>query len=116
MLPQKHRLKADTDIRATLKHGRRLDTPYIRITYSLHQGPPRIACVAGKSVDKKAVIRHRYQRWMRAAAAVALQGPLRESSYDMVWTAKPAIVRVKNSHALWQSLGPAMDIIYKTKS
>lgn len=84
MLSSKHRLQKTADIQQVIRAGKRVQTPFATL-YILIPAPTthtRIACVAGKRVDKSAVGRHRIQRRLRAAAVALPLTPL--NPYDMV--------------------------------
>lgn len=84
MLPAPSRLRASTDIQRVLRTGKRIHTDIATI-YILSPSPVRhirVACVAGKKVDARAVMRHRVQRKLRAAVSAL---PLKEDhTYDML--------------------------------
>jgi ribonuclease P protein component len=93
MLAANNRLRSDSDIKQTLRQGQRLTTPAARIFYrqKANQAQTRIACVVGVAVDRRAVARHRYQRWLRATAAQVILKLPAGSVFDMVWIAQPGI-------------------------
>ncbi len=85
-------------IQAILRHGQRLETRYATLMVQpMSQGAAEVACVVGKKVHVSSVVRHRYQRLLRAAARPLIQAGLK---YDMVMVAKPEILSVKNLHEL----------------
>lgn len=61
------------------------------------------ACVVGKKVHASSVVRHRYQRLLRAAAQAAAN---KTFAYDMVIIAKPAILKIKKLDELQKELEP----------
>jgi ribonuclease P protein component len=97
MLPRRNRLTKRPEIISALRRGTTFSTPFV----SIHLRPrddqpaPRLAVVVAKKVHASAVQRHRYQRWLRAAAAellLELKNPV-----DMVWVAKPAIAQLSSA-------------------
>lgn len=92
MLAPDNRLTASQDIESVVKSGTRTRAGIVTI-YSAPstKGRIRFACVAGKKVDKSAVVRHGVQRKLRAACRehiTALQG-----SYDIVVVALTPTIR-----------------------
>lgn len=89
-----------------MRSGQRLETPFVSI-YAARSKAPEVACVVGKRVHAHAVVRHRYQRLLREAArALTAQLP---TPHDMVWVAKPEILRVQKLQELYQSLAPYLE-------
>lgn len=112
MLPRLHRLRQTKQIQKVVRSGRCFNTPYVRVC--LHAGETsstRIACVVGKSVDKSAVRRHRYQRWLRQVASDFVAGHPSASPYDMVWIAQPAIANAKAPAAVAAAVIPHLQKI-----
>ncbi len=106
MLPRKNRLVHRKDIRAVLRQGKTVASPFTRI-YCLGAGQTgrgRAALVVGRKVSPKATTRHKYQRWLREIArdVINRQG----ASCDMVWVALPAIAKLKNQNDLRKKLRP----------
>ena len=110
MLPAANRLRGEPDIQATLKTGRRLPTPHVRIFIrpNPHSQTSRFACVVGKRVSRSAVRRHRYQRWLRQVARRALT-TTHTPPVDVVLLANPSITTVKNLSQLVDTI-PVADI------
>lgn len=77
-------------VRVILREGERFETPSLTLVVVSTPGSSgQVACVVGKKVHKSAVVRHRYQRLMRAALAEVLK---KKPAYDMVVMAKPTIL------------------------
>jgi ribonuclease P protein component len=101
VLTRRARLGTQREIRAVMRQGRRVITPWVKIYFQpTDRSELRAACIAGKVVSASAVKRHRYQRWLREVIQRLSQEqpPL---SYDMVWVATPALTAL----ARWQELG-----------
>lgn len=116
MLPRPHRLRQTKQIQAVMRFGQCLHTPYVRIC--THPGATqhtRIACVVGKSVDRSAVRRHRYQRWLREIAQVFLAAQPLSTPYDMVWIAQPAITQVHSLKEVAAQVIPRLQNFYAHK-
>lgn len=85
-------------IQSILRSGHRRDTPSVAVTTAPPIGAtPQIACIVGKKVHASAVIRHRYQRLLRAVGRALVRAGLK---YDMVMVAKPAILNLKKMDEL----------------
>ncbi len=94
MLSKPHRLQSEEEIRAVLRRGVCVSTAGVRICARPATGKSgRTAIVVGKKVDKRAVVRHRYQRWLRELVREHLASPEGLVQYDMVWLAQPSIVK-----------------------
>jgi ribonuclease P protein component len=109
MLPRSNRLTNRRDIISTLRRGRCLKTTFVSIHLLARpdQKSARLAVIVAKTVDSSAVRRHRYQRWLRAAARELL--PTRKQACDMVWVAKPPIARLAGSKELTERIRPLFD-------
>jgi ribonuclease P protein component len=117
MLPRSHRLRQTKQIQYVLRHGRRLNTPYLRIyTHPGATAHTRIACVVGKSVDRSAVKRHHYQRWLRELARAALVAHPKAPPYDMVWIAQPAITQARSLVEVAADVNPRLQNFYAHQS
>ncbi len=104
MLSAGNRLRRRQDVLAVIQRGRLYRTKYLNI-YRLgraDQAGTRLACVVGKKVHQSAVRRHQVQRWLREIARGTIQGM--QDSVDMVWVAKPSIVRITSKTELEQAL------------
>ena len=110
MLPRPHRLHRQDDIIRVVRTGQKIITPYVIIHYLRTTTPSRIACVVGKKVSPSAVIRHRYQRYLRAIAAT-IYPSLSANTYDMVWVGRPSLTQVAKSTVLKDSLLPHLQKI-----
>ncbi|MEX2055234.1 MAG: ribonuclease P protein component [Candidatus Andersenbacteria bacterium] len=110
MLAASNRLRSDSDIKQTLRQGRRLTTPGVRIFYrqKTNQTQTRIACVVGVVVDRRAVARHRYQRWLRVAAAQVIERLPQGSVFDMVWIAQRGITTFQSQQDLTDMVTAAL--------
>ncbi len=77
MLPSSHRLRRRYEVEAILRHGRRFKSSELLLVVRsrVRGGLWRGTVVVGKKVDKRAVIRNRYKRMIRADLA-ELQGKL----------------------------------------
>ncbi|MAF80929.1 ribonuclease P protein component, partial [bacterium] len=101
MLSKQHRLQSEEEIRAVLRRGVCASTAGVRIcALPAADKEGRTAVVVGKKVDKRAVIRHRYQRWLRELVREQLSSSERLSQYDMVWLAQPSISKHTQLNAL----------------
>lgn len=107
MLPKVYRLHRSSDIVSVVRTGKKIITPYVIIhsrkalagaTYT------RVACVVGKKVSPSAVIRHRYQRWLRVVAEKHLLSF--GGVCDMVWVGRSSLLQVKRLADLTSSLKP----------
>lgn len=89
-------------IRIVLRSGQRFETPSTTLVVVSTPSPSgEVACVVGKKVHKSAVVRHRYQRLMRAALA---EVPKKKPAYDMVVMAKPTILSLQKLSELEREL------------
>lgn len=103
MLPAKHRLRHEVDILKVLRHGQRQDHQAATIyTSKSDQTLSRAACIVGKKVSPSAVVRHRYQRWLRELAAEMMKTS--QKPVDVVLVAKPAILQSKSLADLKQAI------------
>lgn len=68
MLPARHRLRRRFEVEAVLKKGRRLRGQYLQCTIRERPrgGASRFTVIVSKKIDKRAVIRNRYKRFIRA--------------------------------------------------
>lgn len=90
MVQRGARLADAQEIKATIRTGRHLNTPYLHIYITQTDKPQsRVACIVSKKVAKLAVHRHRYQRMMRHAASEIIADL--PQTVDMVWIAKGSI-------------------------
>ena len=107
MLSQKNRITKNADISTIKTTGQKINVRHLIIYYKPNPSPdPRFAFVVGKHVHKTAVVRHRYQRWMRGAAkAIA---PHLKQSFDMVWVARPSINQVVSQRQIFQDVGSGL--------
>lgn len=114
MLSPRARLRRSQDIQTTIKHGRSLRTPYVHMYFQSQPNAQniRLACVVSKRVSASAVVRHRYQRLLRAAARQLL--PQLEARWqgDIVLVALPSITAIKSTAELVESLTPYMAQVY----
>lgn len=94
------------DILAAVRQGRKIRTPWVIIHARSHPGGGlgSISCIVGKKVDRRAVARHRYQRWLRELVrAASLQFP---PATDIVIVALPAIRNIVSLADLRSGLTP----------
>lgn len=113
MLAKQARLRTNREISEVVRRGRRLTSPYVRL-YAVRRPAgkvSRVACVVGKRVSASAVVRHRYQRWLRVLARDWVQGRASGTAYDMVWVAQPAMANVKQLAELAASMTPLLQKI-----
>jgi ribonuclease P protein component len=103
VLPDSSRLRRSDDIVTVVRQGYVVQTPYVRV-FALPKltTPSRVACVVGRKVSPQAVIRHRYQRWLRTYARTLLAS-LRAGA-DIVLVGLPALTSVTSLAELEQSL------------
>lgn len=115
MLPTRARLRRAEDIRNTLRLGQRATIKGIRLYARPNPAElaSRVACVVGRSVDRSAVVRHRYQRWLRVLAAEALATTLQRRAYDVVLVALPGIKSYERLQQVRDALLPALKKIVK---
>jgi len=108
MLPRPLRLTKDREIKAVIKDGQRINTPHVGIHYLANSDHPssRLAVIVSKKVAASSVRRHRYQRWLRAAARPIL--PAISSPTDLVLIARPSITSVG-----WAELKRSLDLYLK---
>lgn len=94
MLSRQHRLAATSDIQLVVRSGQLLRTPWVKIYYLTKPNQPasRVACVVGKKVHTRAIIRHHYQRWLRAISR-SLLGVF-STPHDIVLVAQPAVTAI----------------------
>ena len=114
MLSPQARLRRSQDIVATIKHGRVVRTPYVQI-YACQQPDStkvRLACVVSKRVSASAVVRHRYQRLLRAAARQLIPDLQSRWQGNIVLIALPTITTVRKTAELVESLTPYLAQVY----
>jgi len=116
MLPRRNRLTKRHDIVSTLRRGTAFPTPIVAIHVCRRNDPSavRVAVIVAKKVHASAVQRHRYQRWLRTAAAELI--PQLAYSADMVWVAKPAITRLASANDVTAKLSRTFATIKKLSS
>ena len=107
MLATRSRLSRQEDILAVLRGGRIYKTSVAKIYIKASEGgtTSRACVIVGKTVSKKAVTRHRYQRQLRQVAKKIItksKGPV-----DVVIVATPAIIGVKTLRDIIDSVGRA---------
>jgi len=91
MLPQAHRLRLEKDIKTLFARGKSVFGSSVGIKFRANALPvSRFAVVAGVKVSKKAVIRNRLKRQVRAIVHEAL--PQIAPSYDVLLYLKPPAV------------------------
>lgn len=115
MLPRSARLRQTKEIQDVVHYGRRLTSLSVRIY--CHAGKKqvtRVACVVGKTVDRSAVRRHRYQRWLREVVKRLLYERPLPHPYDMVWVAQIAIKQVASQEAVYQEVLPRWEELRNT--
>lgn len=101
MLPRPLRLRRSADIRRVTTTGRRFVTPYFT-AYCLKSStlsPPQAAVVVGKRVHKSAVVRHRYQRWLRALLRHSLTAL--PPGVELVVVGRPDLVSLTSQQLLY---------------
>jgi len=93
MLSRNQRLRDTNDIRDVLRRGVCVTAPSVRLCALPGRG--RGAVIVGKKVHKKAIARHRYQRWLR----ILLREFLSENGvllgYDLVWVGRAGLLKYK---------------------
>jgi len=106
MLGASQRLRSSREIREVVHYGRRIQTPFVRVHFlrKPNQLSSRVACVVGTRVHRSAVVRHRYQRWLRQYAREFLAQQQGAVSYDIVFVAVPAMNTLSRSADLKNSL------------
>lgn len=91
MLPQAHRLRLEKDIKTLFARGKSVFGTFVGIKYRFNRLPiSRFAVVAGIKVSKKAVIRNRLKRQVRAIIHEML--PYISPGYDVLLYLKPFTV------------------------
>lgn len=94
-------------IQSLLRTGEHYETPSTSLVVRpADRKFSQTACVVGKKVHASSVIRHRYQRLLRAAAQAVIKNHL---AYDMVIIAKPAILKIKKLDELKKELEPLFE-------
>lgn len=97
-------MRSTKDISATVRLGRCFNTPYVRWCIKASKvDHSRVACVVGKKVSRRAVDRHRYQRWLREVSRLFLD-VINKEPVDIVFIAKPGMAGVKTQKELHESL------------
>lgn len=112
MLPRANRL-ASQEIKGIIRQGRRISSPFANL-YAIPRAPgqsSRFAFIVSKKVHPHASVRHRYQRLLRYCARQLL-AQLDKTPYDIVWVAKPNLIAISNSHALYDKLEPHLSSLY----
>lgn len=95
-----------------MRSGRCVTVPGIRICALPNQiGVTRVACIAGKKVDRSAVSRHRIQRWLRVVARAMLKEVPAGQGYDMVWLARSDVKQYTSARQLGQGVSQHMSVI-----
>ncbi len=69
MLPKEHRLRRERDFDRVFKNGATITRPPLRAKIARREdaGPARIGVIVGRRVSRRAVVRHRIKRIIRAA-------------------------------------------------
>ena len=89
MLPQAHRLRLEKDIKTLFSRGKSVFGTFVGLKFSKNNLPvSRFAVVAGVKVSKKAVVRNRLKRQVRAIVQEAL--PNIPPGYDVLLFFKPS--------------------------
>lgn len=104
MLPRASRVHRSQDIKQIVRYGNRIITPYMLIYWQQRDAAvsPRIACVVGKKVHKRAYRRHRLQRLLRALARETITHT--KDGAAMVWVGRPNLSDVTGLEQLRQSI------------
>lgn len=88
MLPQAHRLRLEKDIKTLFARGKSVFGSLVGVKFRPHTLPvSRFAVVAGIKVSKKAVVRNRLKRQVRAIVQEVL--PRVACGYDILLYLKP---------------------------
>ncbi|MBI3420655.1 MAG: ribonuclease P protein component [Candidatus Sungbacteria bacterium] len=105
MLATRSRLSRQEDILAVLRGGRIYKSSVAKIYIKGSSSPAisRACVIVGKTVSKKAVIRHRYQRQLRQVAKKIITKST--NPIDVVIIAAPAITGVKTLRDIIHSVG-----------
>ncbi|MBI4592205.1 ribonuclease P protein component [Candidatus Uhrbacteria bacterium] len=91
MLPQAHRLRLEKDIKTLFARGKSVFGSLVGMKFRANALPmSRFAVVAGVKVSKKAVVRNRLKRQVRAIVHEAL--PQLKQGYDVLLFLKPQAV------------------------
>lgn len=91
MLPQAHRLRLEKDIKTLFARGKSVFGSLVGLKFSKNNlSVSRFAVVAGVKVSKKAVVRNRLKRQVRAIVQEAL--PRVAAGYDVLLFLKPSAV------------------------
>ena len=107
MLPASHRLRSAREIKEVLTSGRWYRSEFFHIcrhTFSSNTDPVKAACVVGKKVSLSAVVRHKYQRWLREAVFNEIIKPKLLNGSKLVLVAQPSIKKVTSLTELTTSL------------
>lgn len=89
MLPQAHRLRFDSDIKTLFTRGKSVFGSWVGMKFRKNEFPvSRFAVVAGVKVSKKAVVRNRLKRQVRAIIQEIL--PQVALGYDVLLFLKPS--------------------------
>lgn len=95
MLARDYRITADTDIKRTLKTGKRFTVPECSLYLSPNRvGHPRMTVVVASGVSKLAVVRNRLKRQCRDVLRVALQNGDIVGTFDIVVMIRSGAVRI----------------------
>ncbi len=91
MLPRQHRLVKSRDIQRVLRLGRYVRSPRINIKHAANpKGGQRFAFVVSTKVSKRATVRNRIRRQLRALVAAQMQSFPRDRDYViMLSSTKP---------------------------
>jgi len=96
MLPKRHRLTRSEEIRTVLRSGFCVSVPGVRMcALKAVARPGRMSVIVGKKVDRRATVRHRYQRRLRELGREAVLATEKLAHYDMVWVALPPITKYR---------------------
>ncbi|MBI4435777.1 ribonuclease P protein component [Candidatus Uhrbacteria bacterium] len=91
MLPQAHRLRLEKDIKTLFARGKSVFGSLVGIKFRANALPvSRFAVVAGVKVSKKAVVRNRLKRQVRAVVHEVL--PQISPGYDVLLFLKPQAI------------------------
>lgn len=96
MLGQEQRLRRSSDIARVVRGGYCVGSRAVRLCVLRRaRGATRVAAVAGTRVSRSAVVRHRYQRYLREGTRELLAAGVLPEHCDMVWVAQPGIVQLQ---------------------
>jgi len=100
-----------TVITKTIKHGQVIRTPHITIHWLSLPGQetkqPKPTIIISKKVSSSAVVRHKYQRWIKEYIRSIPNLPL--ANYVLI--AKPSIRQVTSLNQLIDSLEPKLNTL-----